>query len=167
MDSEQALLAQFSLGATGVHAQHFEDRLKDCIGFPYSQTFGLNRIAFHYFSLILLALDAIWLGVCVRKAFPENQGLAIYTSFFSFVLPTIAPLSYLIHTDNSRVAILFSRLCVYLFQRWVDTPKSWIRLIPPVVAYCVGSLTYECATFLIFTVPLWVWPVHLCSRSAS
>jgi hypothetical protein len=127
------------------------------------ETFGFNRVAFHFFSLALLALDSVWLGICVRKAFPKNPGLAIYASFFAFVLPTIAPLSYLLHTDNSRVAVLLFWICVYLFQRWAERPESWSRLIPAGAAYFIGSLTYEGATFLIFTVPLWVWPVYLWS----
>ena len=50
---------------------------------------------------------------------------------------------------------------VLAFQHWAGASKSWLGLTLPVILYLAASLTYENATFLIFTVPLFVWPIHV------
>ena len=131
------------------------------------QVFGFNSVAFHLFSLLLLAGSCILMGACLSKAFPERRLLVVLSVLFAFFLPMIASLTYLVFTDNSRLSILFFWAAALAFQRWTERSQSWVGLIPPILLYLVSFLTYENASFLIFIVPLLVWPVHKRSSRRS
>ncbi len=63
-------------------------------------------------------------------------------------------------TDNSRLSMLLFWTSVIAFQRWAKKSSPWSGLILPVALYVGSFLTYETASFLIFVMPLLVWPVH-------
>jgi hypothetical protein len=128
------------------------------------EAFGFHRQAFYFCSLLLSAGACTVMGACLLRAFPGRRDLAVLSSFFAFFLPTVAPLTYLIHTDNSRLALLLFWCSVLAFQRWAATSGTWSGLMVPVLLYCLAALTYENGTFLIFAVPFLVWPVHARSR---
>ncbi len=123
--------------------------------------FGFNRFAFQFFSLSLFVAGIILFALCVYKLFPEKPILAVISAFVVTALPTTASLTYILHTDNSRLAIVFFWLSVLLFQRWTEKSTSWVGLILPVFLYCLGSLTYETATLLIFSIPFFTSPIYL------
>lgn len=100
------------------------------------------------------------MGACLLKAFPDRRDLVVLSVFLAFLLPTASPLTYLIHTDNSRLSLLLFWTSVFAFQRWGAKSGSWTGLVGPVLLYCLAALTYENATLLIFAVPFFVWPVH-------
>jgi len=57
---------------------------------------------------------------------------------------------------------------VIAFQRWGEKSSQWSRLALPVALYVSSFLTYEAPSFLIFVVPLLVWPVHRrCAERSS
>jgi hypothetical protein len=124
------------------------------------EAFGFHRQIYHFFSLMLAAGACAAMGACLIRAFPEKRDFAVLSSLFAFFLPTVAPLTYLIHTDNSRLALLLFWTSVLAFQRWADRTTSWSGLAVPVALYCLAALTYENCTLLIFAVPLFIWPVH-------
>jgi hypothetical protein len=124
------------------------------------ETFGFNRVAFHLFSLLLLAASCVIMGACLSKTFPKSGVFVSLSVMFAFFLPESSCLTYLIFTDNARLSLLFFWSCVLGFQFWTGRSQSWIGLVPPVLLYFLSFLTYEAASFLIFTVPFFVWPIH-------
>jgi hypothetical protein len=86
--------------------------------------------------------------------------------FFGFLLTPLSNLIYMFHTDNSRLSMLLFWTSVLAFQHWSGASKSWLGLALPVILYLAASLTYETATFLIFAVPFFVWPIYV-SRGQS
>lgn len=46
------------------------------------------------------------------------------------------------------------------FQTWAEQRKGWTRLVLGILLYICSFLTYEAASFLIFAIPLLVFPVH-------
>jgi hypothetical protein len=124
------------------------------------EIFGFNSVAFHFSSLLLLAGSCVLMGACLSRAFPERRLLVALSVLFAFFLPMIASLTYVIFTDNSRLSVLLFWVAVLAFQAWAGRSQSWVGLIPPILIYLVSFLTYESASFLIFIVPLLVWPIH-------
>ncbi|MCL5124130.1 MAG: glucosyltransferase domain-containing protein [Deltaproteobacteria bacterium] len=123
--------------------------------------FGLNRVPYTLISLFLAAGSCLLLASCLKRAFPARSTLAIIAGFMAFFLTPVSNLVYMIHTDNSRISMLFFWLCVFAFQRWALSGASWRGLLLPVILYLFGAFTYENTTFLIFCVPLLVWPVYV------
>ena len=48
------------------------------------EIFGLNSVAFHLFSLLLLAGSCVLMGACLSKAFPERRLLVALSVLFAF-----------------------------------------------------------------------------------
>lgn len=131
------------------------------------ETFGLNRIWYNFSALLLSAGSCLLMGACLKKAFPGRDSLVALAALFAFVLTPLSNLLYLFHTDNSRLSVLLFWASVWAFQRWAGVSLSWHGLIFPVLLYCLATLTYENTTFLIFAVPLFVWPIHTRDRKES
>jgi hypothetical protein len=130
------------------------------------EIFGLNRVLFTLSALLLSAASCLVMGACLNRAFPRGKTLVVLAVFFAFLLTPLSNLIYMFHTDNSRLSMLLFWTSVLAFQHWAGASKSWLGLTLPVILYLVASLTYENATFLIFVVPLFVWPIHV-SRGQS
>jgi hypothetical protein len=124
------------------------------------ELFGLHRVYYTACALFLWAGACLAFGACLRKAFPGKKSLALLATLFAFLLPSASNLIYMFHTDNSRVSVLLFWLSVLAFQRWARVSGSWIGLLAPMTLSCMAALTYENTTFLIFTVPFFVWPVR-------
>ncbi len=125
------------------------------------ELFGFNSQAFHTASLLLHAGGCVLMGACLVKAFPYRQNLAVWSMFFAFLLPTVSNLTYMIYTDNSRIALILFWASVLSFQRWGERTQSWPGLLPGIAWYLLASFAYENATLLIFSVPLFLWPIHV------
>lgn len=123
------------------------------------EMFGFNRIAFHFASLTLLATSCLLMGRCLFKAFPERSSFVVLATMLAFFLPMVSCLTYVVFTDNSRVSVLLFWLAVLGFQSWGEKP-SWLRLSSGICLYLLSFLTYESPSLLIFTIPLFVWPIH-------
>ena len=131
------------------------------------QLFGFNRVAFHLCSLLLLAGSAVLMGVSLDRAFPGRQFFVSIAVLLTFFLPPVSCLTYVLFTDNSRLSMLLYWATVVAFQQWARRSSSWRGLTLPVALYLVSFLTYEASSFLIFLIPVLVWPVHQrCSNRA-
>ena len=124
------------------------------------EIFGLNRVLFNLSALLLSAGSCLLMGACLNRAFPGRKTLVVLAVFFGFLLTPLSNLIYMFHTDNSRLSMLLFWTSVFAFQHWAGVSKSWLGLTLPVILYLAASLTYENATFLIFAVPFFVWPIH-------
>ncbi len=124
------------------------------------QVFGFNRVAFHLCSLLLLAGSAVLMGVSLDRAFPGRQVFVSIAVLLTFFLPPVSCLTYVLFTDNSRLSMLFYWATVIAFQRWARRSPTWSGLALPVALYLISFLTYEASSFLIFLIPVLVWPVH-------
>ena len=107
--------------------------------------------------------SCLLLASCLKRAFPGKASFAVLAAFLAFSLTPISNLIYMFHTDNSRISMLFFWCSVFAFQRWAGSSYSWGGLALPVILYLLGAFTYENTTFLIFCVPLLVWP--LCTQT--
>jgi hypothetical protein len=125
------------------------------------EIFGLNRVLFTLSALLLSAGSCLLMGACLNKAFPSRKTLVVLAVFFGFLLTPLSNLIYMFHTDNSRLSMLLFWTALLAFQHWAGGSKSWLGLMLPVILYLAASLTYENATFLIFAVPFFVWPIHV------
>ncbi len=124
------------------------------------EAFGLNRIPYTFVALSLLAASGFAMGICLRRSFPARVSLSVASTFFVLLLPPLSNLIYMFCTDNSRISGLFFWLSVLAFQRWAAGSVSWPGLVLPVCLYLLAALTYENTTFLIFSIPLFLWPIH-------
>jgi hypothetical protein len=125
------------------------------------ELFGFNRIFYTISALSLSAGACLLMGICLKRAFLHRESLIVMAVAFAFLLPTASNLIYMFHTDNSRLSVLLFWASVWCFQRWAEGSKSWPGLLVPLVVYWVATFTYENTTFLIFAVPLLVWPIHV------
>jgi hypothetical protein len=123
--------------------------------------FGLNRILYTLSALILSSGSCLLLASTLKRAFPSKTSLPVIAAFFAFFLTPVSNLIYMFHTDNSRLSMLFFWISAFSFQRWAQRSCSWIGLIPPALFYLLAAFTYENTTFLLFGVPLLVWPVYI------
>lgn len=128
------------------------------------EIFGLNRVLFTLSALLLSAGSSLVMGACLNRAFPGRKTLVVLAVFFAFLLTPLSNLIYMFHTDNSRLSMLLFWTSILAFQHWARASKSWLGLTIPVILYLAASLTYENATFLIFSVPFFVWPIHISRR---
>ena len=149
------------------YAQEFLRPVEGIYWICMFELFGFNRIALHFASLLLLASSCLLMGKCLTKAFPEKPALAAMSTIFAFFLPMVACLTYLIFTDNSRISLLLFWASVLVFQLWAERSASWFRLVIAVCLYLLSFLTYEASSFLIFVVPLLVWPIHKRNQTFS
>ncbi len=149
------------------YAQEFLRPVEGIYWICMFELFGFNRIALHFASLLLLASSCLLMGKCLTKAFPERPALAAMSTIFAFFLPMVACLTYLIFTDNSRISLLLFWASVLVFQLWAERSASWFRLVIAVCLYLLSFLTYEASSFLIFVVPLLVWPIHKRNQTFS
>ncbi len=123
--------------------------------------FGFNKIAWNLFALLVLAGACLTMGMVLDRAFPNRPRFVAASMLFAFFMPTVCPLTYVLHMDNMWVCIMLFWLSVLGFQRWTARPgKPWSGLIVPVVLYYLATLAYDAANLLIFLVPLFVWPVR-------
>ncbi len=123
------------------------------------EIFGFNRPAFQLCSFLLAAGGCLLMGMTLAKAFPRRMAFVSTAVLFAFFLPTISPLTYVMATDNSRLSLLLFWACVLAYQRWAGGRTSWHGLLGPWLLYGLAFCTYEAASFLLFTVPLLVFPV--------
>jgi len=100
------------------------------------------------------------MGASLAKVYSDSRSTVIISMLFAFFLPTVSSLTYVVHTDNSRLCLLFFWGAVLAFQRWIRRGQSWAGLVFPILLYYLSSITYEAAALLIFVVPLFVWPVR-------
>ena len=124
------------------------------------EVFGFNRIAFHLFSLLLLSAGSILMGFSLSKTFPGNRAFIVLCVLFSFFLPMVCSLTYIVFTDNNRLCSVLFWVSVLLYQRWVSKGCAWTGLILPGILYIISFLTYESCSLLIFTVPFLLIPIH-------
>jgi hypothetical protein len=129
------------------------------------ELFGLNRVFYTLTALLLSGGACLLMGSCLRRAFPGKDSLVVLSVAFAFLIPTASNLIYMFHTDNSRISALFFWVSAWSFQRWAAGQKPWSGLIVPSLLYLLAAFTYENTTFLIFAVPLLVWPVHVLNRN--
>jgi hypothetical protein len=129
------------------------------------EAFGLNRVFYTLAALSLSAGACLLMGTCLRRAFPGRESLMVLSVLFAFLLTPVSNLIYMFHTDNSRISLLVFWASVWAFQRWAWYSKSWPGLTLPVLVYLLAAFTYENTTFLIFSVPLLVWPIHVRHRN--
>lgn len=125
------------------------------------ELFGFNKIAFHLFSLLLLAGASLLMGAALLRSFPQRRDFAMLAVFLAFFLPMVSCLTYVLATDNSRLSMLLFWASVLAFQRWSERSGSWAGLVAPIALYVPAFLTYEAPTLLIFAVPLLAFPIHL------
>jgi len=123
------------------------------------EIFGFNKPVFQLFSLLILAAAGVVMGSCLQRLFPAKPGLIVSATFLSFFIPTVSCLTYVVTTDNSRLSTLLFWLSVWTFQRWAVGSGARRNPALPVLLYILAFLTYECASLLIFAVPLLVLPV--------
>ena len=128
------------------------------------ESFGLNRILYTLTALLLSVGSCLLLASCLKRAFPGKASFVVLAAFLAFFLAPISNLIYMFHTDNSRISMLFFWCSVFAFQRWAGSSYSWGGLVLPVILYLLGAFTYENTPFLIFCVPLLVWPVYAQSQ---
>jgi len=126
------------------------------------ELFGFNKVVFHLCSLLLLAGSAALMGVSLDWAFPDRRVCVSIAVLLAFFLPPVSCLTYVMFTDNSRLSMLLFWASVLAFQRWARQSSPWCGLTLPMGLYVGSFLTYEASSFLIFVVPLLVWPVHRC-----
>ncbi len=133
------------------------------------EIFAFNRAAFHLCSLLLLAGAAVLMGVSLDRAFPGRRFFVSMAVLLAFFLPTVSCLTYVLFTDNSRLSMLLFWASVIAFQRWTRKAAPWRGLVLPLSLYIGSFLTYEAPSFLLFMVPMFVWPVHrrCCDRSSD
>lgn len=124
------------------------------------ELFGFNKVVFHFCSLLLLAASATLMGLSLDRAFPGRRDFVLVAVLLAFFLPPVSCLTYVLFTDNSRLSMLLFWASVIAFQRWGEKSSLWSPLALPVALYVASFLTYEAPSFLIFMVPLLVWPVH-------
>jgi hypothetical protein len=133
-------------------------------GLPWVTLFpliGFNKIAWNIFALLALAGACLTMGMVLDRAFPDRPRFVAASMLFAFFMPTVCPLTYVLHMDNIWVCIMLFWLSVLAFQRWAERPgKPWNGLIIPVVLYYLATLAYDAANLLVFLVPLFVWPVR-------
>jgi hypothetical protein len=122
--------------------------------------FGFNKVVFHLCSLLLLAGSAALMGVCLDRDFPGRRVCVSIAVLLAFFLPPVSCLTYVLFTDNSRLSMLLFWTSVLAFQRWAQQSSPWRGLALPMGLYVASFITYETSGFLIFAVPLLVWPVH-------
>ncbi len=124
------------------------------------ELFGFHRILYTLVSLCLLASASVLMAACLKRAFPQRPSMAILSGIIAFLIPTNSNLIYMFHTDNSRLASVQFWLSVFLFQRWFRNSLPWSGLFLPSLLYLSAALTYENTTFLIFVVPLFLFPMR-------
>jgi hypothetical protein len=143
-----------------IYAREFLRPVEGVYWIGMFEVFGFNRIAFHFFSLLLLSAGSILMGCSLFKTFPENRAFTTLTVLFSFFLPMVCSLTYIVFTDNNRLCSVFFWVSVLLYQRWVSKGCAWTGLFLPGFLNIISFLTYESCSLLIFTVPLLLIPVH-------
>ncbi len=147
-------------GSIWGYAEEFLRPVEGVYWISMFKIFSFNSIAFHLFSLLLLAGSCVLMGACLSKAFPGRGALIVLSVLFAFFLPMVASLTYVVFTDNSRLSALFFWTGVLAFQTWAQRSQSWKGLVPAILLYLLSFLTYEAEGFLIFIVPLLLWPIH-------
>jgi hypothetical protein len=130
------------------------------------EIFGFERVVFQFFSLMLLAASCLMMGAVLGKVFPNRPKFVLFSVLFSFFLPTVSSLTYTMFTDNSRLSLLFFWASVLAYQKWVEKNESWAGLMPPSLCYIFSFLSYEACGFLLFTLPLFLVPLH-CRKNNS
>ncbi|HMK36120.1 MAG TPA: hypothetical protein VK463_13690 [Desulfomonilaceae bacterium] len=151
--------------ALWLYAKESQRPLEGAYWISIFKVFGFRREAYHLLSLLLSAASCTAMGACLARAFPGRRDFVVLSTCFAFFLPTVSPLTYLIHTDNSRLALLLFWGSVLSFQRWAAVSGTWPGLVAPILLYCLAASTYENGTFLICAVPFFVWPLH--ARSST
>ncbi len=143
-----------------VYAKSFLRPVEGAYYMTLFELFGFNRIPFHLISLLLLAGSAILMGLSLITAFPERRNFVFIAVGFAFFIPTVSCLTYVLCTDNSRLSMTLFWGAVLSFQKWRGARKGIPYLLLGSLLYISAFLTYEASSFLIFAIPLLVWPIH-------
>ena len=122
------------------------------------EIFGMDRIPYLFASLALNGLSSSLFALCLFRLDPENPKLAIWGALFSFFLPLNSPLVFVMHTDNSRLAMAFFWAAVLTAQ--TQSYGSPWRIALASACYLLSVLTYENASLLIFALPFFARPRH-------
>ncbi|MGC8907578.1 MAG: hypothetical protein ACP5M0_09055, partial [Desulfomonilaceae bacterium] len=115
------------------------------------ELFGMHRPPYLFASLALNALASSLFALCLLRLYPQQPRLAIWAALFSFFLPLTSPLVFVMHTDNSRLAMVFFWAAALSAQTGING-SSW-RIALAVALYLLSVLTYENASLLIFALP--------------
>ncbi len=115
---------------------------------------GINRTPYVFASLVLNVLSSTLFAVSLVRLFPEVPRLGVWASFFSFFMPMNAPLVFILHTDNSRLSMIFFWASVICMQS--AGLKNTLRIGLVLIFYLLSVLTYENASLLIFALPFFV-----------
>lgn len=115
------------------------------------ELFGFNRFPYLFASLTLNVLSSTLFAVSLYRAFSDKPQLAVWGALFSFFMPMNSSLVFIMHTDNSRLAMIFFWACVVALQRAIHGSPSLLGL--SLICYLLSVLTYENASMLIFAMP--------------
>lgn len=142
------------------YAHKFQRPVEGLYWITLFKLFGFNKVVFHLCSLLMLAGSAILMGVALDRAFPRRRTFVSISVLLAFFLPPVSCLTYVMFTDNSRLSMLLFWGFVIALQGWAKKSPTWRGLALPIALYLGSFLTYEAPSFLIFVVPLLVWPLR-------
>jgi hypothetical protein len=150
------------------YAVEFRRPLDGLIWVTLFPLFGFNKTLFNLFALTSLALACFMMGAALTRAFPQRRDFVAASMLLAFFLPTIAPLTYVLHMDNIWVCFILFWGSVRAFQHWAEMRNPpWKGLILPVSLYYLSTLAYDAANLWIFLAPLLVWPVRIRHREGT
>lgn len=115
---------------------------------------GLNSYGAHFISLLLQATSVLMFGKALTRVFQGSRSLISISMLFAFFYPATSYLTFLTHTDNSRLAGIFFWASVLFFQRFAeDKAQARQYLVVGGILYIVSFLTYENYSFMLFGIP--------------
>jgi len=120
------------------------------------EIFEFQRVPYLLASILLQVLASLLMGMCILRMCPQRRDIAIWAVFISFLLPMTSSLFYVLHTDNSRLSMVFFWASALFMQRSVE--GGWWYLAPSVCLYWLSVLSYENASLLLFSVPFLAAP---------
>lgn len=146
-------------GSLWIYAQESSRPIEGLYWISMYELFGLNKPAFLAGSISLLAVSCVLMSKSLYNAFPGYGSWAITSGLLAFVISPLANLTFMLHTDNSRISSLFFWTSCLLFQSWAKNPNRLVTLLWPIIFYCLSALTYENCVLLIFSIPFLTYPV--------
>lgn len=120
------------------------------------EIFGFQRVPYLIASILLQALSSVLMGMCISRMCPQRRDIAVWAAFFSFVMPMTSNLFYVLHTDNSRLSMVFFWASALFMQHSVS--GGWWYSALAVGLYWLSVLSYENASLLIFSIPFFAAP---------
>jgi len=118
---------------------------------------GFNSIFAHLISQILHVLQTTLFGLVIMT-WSRNPLLTAFTMAMAFFHPAVSQLTYIIHTDNSRLAGIFFWLSLFLYQRNASRLKTSL-FIAAGISYLVSFFSYENYSLAILAMPSLIYPI--------